>query len=207
MSMAEPTRGTARTEAFSDGVIAIIITIMVLELKLPETAAKGTFTTGFLLPLAPKLASYALSFVIVGVMWVNHHLLLDLARRPTPGLMWWNLHLLFWMSLIPFATGFLGEHPTLPRAVALYGGIQTLASLSFSLLRLHILRANSDGKPLNSLQRASIAKSLIAGLCYLTGTALAYVSVYLTLAVVSLVPVVFGLPLLGLTRAQGEQRP
>ena len=206
MTNSEPSRGAGRIEAFSDGVIAIIITIMVLELKLPATAAEGTFSSGFLLPLAPKLASYVLSFIIVGTMWIGHHALLDLARRPTPALMWWNLHLLFWMSLIPFVTGFLGEHPTLPRAVALYGVVQTLTSVSFTLLRLHIMRANCDGQALTATQRATIRKSLLAGACYLAGTCLAFVSVYLTWAVVTLVPVVFGLPLLGLTRAQAEAR-
>jgi uncharacterized membrane protein len=103
--------GTERIAAFSDGVIAIIITIMVLELKLPEAAARDEVWSGFLAPLAPKLAVYALSFVIVGALWVNHHQLLAVVRRATPQLMWMNLLLLFFMSLIPLATGFLGEHP------------------------------------------------------------------------------------------------
>src|SRR5258705_6505503 len=90
--------GTERTAAFSDGVIAIIITIMVLELKLPEAASTGDVWSGFLTPLAPKLAIYALSFVIVGALWVNHHQLLAAVRRATPQLMWMNLVLLFFMS-------------------------------------------------------------------------------------------------------------
>src|SRR5438105_14766386 len=89
--------GTERIAAFSDGVIAIIITIMVLELKLPETAAKDDVWSGFAAPLAPKLSIYALSFVIVGALWVNHHQLLAVVRRATPQLMWMNLLFLFFM--------------------------------------------------------------------------------------------------------------
>src|SRR5262245_45027787 len=96
--------GMERIAAFSDGVIAIIITIMVLELKLPEAAASGELWSNFLAPLAPKLLVYALSFVIVGAHWVNHHLLLAVVRRATPQLMWLNLLLLFFLSLIPLAT-------------------------------------------------------------------------------------------------------
>src|SRR5215813_8697779 len=96
--------GIERIAAFSDGVIAIIITIMVLELKLSEDAGKGEVWSTFLMPLAPKLAIYALSFVIVGALWVNHHQLLVVVRRPTMQLMWFNLLLLFFLSLIPLAT-------------------------------------------------------------------------------------------------------
>jgi len=127
--------GTERIAAFSDGVIAIIITIMVLELKLSEDAAKGEVWSGFLTPLAPKLAIYALSFVIVGALWINHHQLLAVVIRATPQLMWMNLLLLFFMSLIPLATGFLGEHPELARAVSFYALIMTLSSAVFGLLR------------------------------------------------------------------------
>jgi uncharacterized membrane protein len=123
--------GTERIAAFSDGVIAIIITIMVLELKLPEAAANDEIWSGFLAPLAPKLAIYASSFLIVGALWVNHHQLLAVARCATPQLMWMNLLLLFFMSLIPLATGFLGEHPQLGRAISFYPLIMSLSSAVF----------------------------------------------------------------------------
>src|SRR5205085_7972813 len=127
--------GTGRIEAFSDGVFAIIITIMVLELKLPDHAADHGLWLGLLKPLAPKLISYALSFLVVAIMWVNHHALMDVAPHATRQLMWWNNHLLFWMSLIPLATAFVGENPFLPIAVALYGFVLFAAAASFTLLR------------------------------------------------------------------------
>src|SRR5262244_2463133 len=132
--------GTERIAAFSDGVIAIIITIMVLELKLPEGAAVGDVWPSFLAPLAPKIAIYALSFVIVGALWINHHQLLAVVRRPTMQLMWFNLLLLFFLSLIPLATGFLGEHPQSARAISFYALIMTLSSAVFGLLRYYLGR-------------------------------------------------------------------
>src|SRR5262249_24860269 len=103
--------GTERIAAFSDGVIAIIITLIGLEVNLPEGAAAGNVWGSFLAPMGPKVAIYALSFVIGGALWINHHQLLAVVRRPTLQLMWMNLLLLFFLSLIPLATGFLGEHP------------------------------------------------------------------------------------------------
>src|SRR5262245_56570630 len=143
--------GTERIAAFSDGVIAIIITIMVLELKLPEGAAGGDVWRSFLAPLGPKVAIYALSFVIVGTLWVNHHQLLAVVRRPTLQLMWMNLLLLFFLSLIPLAAGFLGEHPQSARAVSFYALIMTLSSAVFGLLRYY-LRSEEHTSELQSLR-------------------------------------------------------
>src|SRR5690348_3364396 len=106
--------GTGRIETFSDSVIAIIITIMVLNLKIPEGAVGRGLWQGLLIPLSPILISYAVSFVVVGVMWVNHHQLMPTAPVATRPLMWWNNNLLFWMSLVPFVTGFLGANPYEP---------------------------------------------------------------------------------------------
>ena len=124
-----PIIGKGRIEAFSDGVIAIIITIMVLELKVPHG-------TGFadLLPVAPVLLSYVLSFAYVGIYWNNHHHLFQAARGVTGPIMWANLHLLFWMSLIPFVTAWAGEHPLAPLPVALYGAVLLLCSIAFLIL-------------------------------------------------------------------------
>jgi uncharacterized membrane protein len=118
-----------RLEAFSDGVIAIIITIMVLELKPPESdtlhAAASTI---------PAWLRYALSFVYVGIYWVNHHALLDKVRVVDWAALWANLHLLFWMSLIPYVTAWAGEHPMASAPVALYGVVLLMCSISFMLL-------------------------------------------------------------------------
>jgi uncharacterized membrane protein len=128
-----------RLEAFSDGVIAIIITIMVLELKPPHsTEAAG------LAEVLPGWLRYALSFVYVGIYWVNHHALLERVAKVDGATLWANLHLLFWMSLIPFVTAWAGEHPMAPVPVALYGVVLLLCSIAFMLLSWR-LDAQADG--------------------------------------------------------------
>jgi uncharacterized membrane protein len=118
-----------RLEAFSDGVIAIIITIMVLELKPPH----GTAATD-LAAVLPGWLRYALSFVYVGIYWINHHALLDRVAKVDGAALWANLHLLFWMSLIPYVTAWAGENPLAPVPVALYGVVLLLCAISFTLL-------------------------------------------------------------------------
>ncbi len=123
------TMSKGRLEAFSDGVIAIIITIMVLELKPPH----GTEVAD-LAHVLPGWLRYALSFVYVGIYWVNHHALFDRIQKVDGGILWANLHLLFWMSLIPYVTAWAGENPMAPLPVALYGAVLLLCSISFMLL-------------------------------------------------------------------------
>jgi uncharacterized membrane protein len=120
---------THRLEAFSDGVIAIIITIMVLEMKVPH----GTDLEA-LRPLLPVLLSYALSYVYLGIYWNNHHHLLHTALEVDGRIMWANLHLLFWLSLVPFVTGWLGENGGEPWATALYGCVLFMAAISYTIL-------------------------------------------------------------------------
>jgi uncharacterized membrane protein len=121
--------GKTRLEAFSDGVIAIIITIMVLELKVPH----GTEFAA-LEPLIPVFISYVLSFVMVGIYWNNHHHLLHAAHRVNGRVMWANLHLLFWLSLLPFVTGFVGENHFANVPAALYGVVCLMAAVAYSIL-------------------------------------------------------------------------
>jgi uncharacterized membrane protein len=123
-----------RLEAFSDGVIAIIITIMVLELKVPHGHDLAA-----LRPLAPVFASYVLSFVYVGIYWNNHHHLLHLAKRVTGGMMWANLHLLFWLSLFPFVTGWMGENHGAGVPSAVYGGVLLMAAIAYTILQRTIV--------------------------------------------------------------------
>jgi len=123
------TMSKGRLEAFSDGVIAIIITIMVLELKPPH----GTEAVD-LASVLPGWLRYALSFVYVGIYWVNHHALFDRVAKVDGAALWANLHLLFWMSLIPYVTAWAGENPMAPLPVALYGAVLLLCSISFMLL-------------------------------------------------------------------------
>jgi uncharacterized membrane protein len=188
--------GTERLAAFSDGVLAIIITIMVLELKLPEAAFHGEVWPNFLAPLAPKLAVYALSFCILGTMWINHHQLLAAVRRGSPQLMWMNLLLLFFMSLIPLATSFLGEHPLLPRAISFYAIVLALSSAVFSLLRFHLGRLpDSDRKQL-PFRRATLVRSVASTLLYVGAAILAAYMPVTALALTIFVPVMFNLPMI-----------
>jgi uncharacterized membrane protein len=135
------TRG--RLEAFSDGVIAILITIMVLELRPPHGAALADMR-----PLLPKLLSYLLSFALLGIYWNNHHHMLHAVQRVNGRVLWANLHLLFWLSLFPFATAWMGEHPGAAEPVALYGAVQLLAAVAYTLLARALLELHPAGSPL-----------------------------------------------------------
>lgn len=132
-----------RLEAFSDGVIAIIITIMVLELKVPH----GT-TTAALLPLLPVLLSYVLSFVYVGIYWNNHHHMLHATGTVNGWVLWANLHLLFWLSLLPFASGWLGENHIAAVPTALYGVVLLMAALAYVGLQQAIIACNGRNSTL-----------------------------------------------------------
>ena len=194
--------GTERIAAFSDGVIAIIITIMVLELKLPDTAAKGDIWANFLSPLAPKIAVYALSFLIVGAMWINHHQLLAVVKRPTPLLMWLNLLLLFLLSLIPLATGFLGEHPLLARAIMFYAVNMALCSAAFGLLRYSIGWMPDHDRDHVQLRHTTLLRSVTATLLNAIAALTAIVSPVAALALLVLAPILFNISML-----LGRERP
>jgi uncharacterized membrane protein len=126
--------GTSRLEAFSDGVLAIIITIMVLELKVPHGE---TFEA--IVPLLPALLSYLLSFVYVGIYWNNHHHMLHATRRVSGSVLWANLHLLFWLSLLPFATGWMGENHFAALPSAFYGAVLLCAAIAYWILQQAII--------------------------------------------------------------------
>ena len=127
----------SRLEAFSDGVLAIIITIMVLEIKVPHGD-----TVDALRPLLPVLSSYVLSFIYVGIYWNNHHHLFQAARKVNGRVLWANLHLLFWLSLLPFASGWMGENRFAALPVALYGAVLLMAGLAYWLLSRAIIQAD-----------------------------------------------------------------
>jgi uncharacterized membrane protein len=138
--------GKGRLEAFSDGVLAIIITIMVLELRVPHGAELAA-----LRPLLPVLLSYVLSFVFLGIYWNNHHHMLLCTHRVTGAILLANLHLLFWLSLVPFVTAWMGEHPFASTPAALYGVVLLMAGIAYGVLQQQILR--SEG-PQSLLARA-----------------------------------------------------
>jgi uncharacterized membrane protein len=135
--------GKNRLEAFSDGVLAIIITIMVLELKVPHGADLET-----LMPLWPAFLSHVLSFVYLGIYWSNHHHMLHMCNRVTGSILWANLHLLFWLSLIPFATGWLGENHFAAGPSALYGFVLLMAAIAYRILQELIIASQGEHSPL-----------------------------------------------------------
>jgi len=132
--------GTSRLEAFSDGVIAIIITIMVLEMKVPRGETLAT-----LQPLVPVFLSYLLSFAYVAIYWNNHHHMLHTTKTVTGPILWANLHLLFWLSLFPFVTGWMGENHLAPMPSALYGTVLFMAAIAYWVLQQVIIAGQGPG--------------------------------------------------------------
>lgn len=180
--------GRGRLEAFSDGVLAIIITIMVLELKSPE--GEGVVA---LLALAPIFLSYVLSFLYIGIYWNNHHHLLQACRRVSSGVLWANLHLLFWLSLVPFATRWIGENHFAALPTAVYGIILLLAAVAYWILQQVIIR--NDGK--NSLLRKAIGRDLkgrLSLLLYAVAVLAAFAAPWLAQAIYVLVALIWIIP-------------
>jgi uncharacterized membrane protein len=179
---------TNRLEAFSDGVIAIIITIMVLEMKVPH----GTGISA-LEPLVPIFLSYVLSFVNIGIYWNNHHHLFQLTESVTGSVLWANLHLLFWLSLLPFTTGWMGENHFAPTPSAVYGVALLMAAISWWILQTLIVRAQGENgvlkRALGSDWKGKLSPWLyavgIVASFYVAGLAQA---IYLLAALIWLVP-------------------
>ena len=180
--------GKARLEAFSDGVIAIIITIMVLELKVPHGD-----TIGSIVPLLPVLLSYVLSFVYVGIYWNNHHHMLHAAGKVSGGVLWANLHLLFWLSLIPFVTGWMGENHFASLPVAMYGAVLLMAAIAYYILAQALIRLHG---PESALARAfgRDVKGRLSVALYLVAIALAFTSRWLSTAIYALVALTWFVP-------------
>jgi uncharacterized membrane protein len=180
--------GKSRLEAFSDGVLAIIITIMVLELKVPHGS-----TIEALAPLVPVLLSYVLSFLYIGIYWNNHHHMLHTLNRVTGRVLWANLHLLFWLSLLPFATGWMGENhfEALPSAV--YGVVLLASAIAYWLLQQSIIASQGANSP---LQHAigSDWKGKLSPILYVAAIPLTFVNptlgqaLYVAVALIWLVP-------------------
>jgi uncharacterized membrane protein len=177
-----------RLEAFSDGVIAILITIMVLELKVPS----GT-NWAALRPLLPVFLTYVLSFIYIGIYWNNHHHMLHTADRINGRILWANLHLLFWLSLVPFVTGWMGENHFAPLPTAVYGIVMLLAGIAYSILEREIIMEQGP----ESMLRAAVGNDLkakLSTLMYLAAIPLAFVNewisdaLYVSVALIWLVP-------------------
>lgn len=181
-----------RIEAFSDGVIAIIITIMVLELNIPDipeiSSEKEVWAA--LYSLVPKLLAYLLSFIVVAILWINHHSLFDKIPHSTSSLVWHNAFLLFVMSLIPLPTAFLAEHFLLKEAVVFYGMTMFLNSLAFFLMRRHI-EVKLKMIPYNKMIQTS---NIISVSLYALSIPLAFVSIYISYLIFIGIPIWYFIP-------------
>ena len=177
-----------RLEAFSDGVLAVIITIMVLELKVPHGADAAA-----LAPLVPVFLSYLLSFLYVAIYWNNHHHMFHAVEHVTGGTLWANLHLLFWLSLIPFVTGWMDENHFAPLTVAAYGAVLLACALSYELLTL-VLRAHHAHDSLLARALGRDFKGKISLVLYAGAVPLAFVSVAISLACYAIVALVWLVP-------------
>jgi uncharacterized membrane protein len=177
-----------RLTAFTDGVVAIIITIMVLELKVPRGTALAD-----LAPLAPAFLSYLLSFLYVAIYWNNHHHMLHLARSVNGAILWANMHLLFWLSLVPLVTRWMGENDLSPVPVALYGGVLILDAAAYTLLMTLLVRHEGPDSDLaRAMGRDFKGKASLA--LYAVGIALAFVQPIAALALYVLVAVIWFIP-------------
>jgi len=179
---------TGRLEAFSDGVIAVIITIMVLELKAPEEPDWHA-----LRPLLPTLATYLLSFVFLGIYWNNHHHLLHVTERISGGAMWANLHLLFWLSLVPFVTAWMGEHEEAAVPAAAYGAVLLMCGVAFTIL-VRTLLAAPGGNPVLKAAIGRDVKGWLSVMLYAAAILMAAVdhrisyALYVAVALMWLIP-------------------
>jgi uncharacterized membrane protein len=180
--------GKERLAAFSDGVVAIIITIMVLELKVPH----GTSFT-HLVPVLPVFLSYVLSFVYVGIYWNNHHHLLSLARSVTGPILWANLHLLFWLSVVPFASAWMGENQLSTVPVALYGGVLILNAVAYTILMSLLVRNEGPDSPLARAMGRDI-KGKVSLAFYAVALGLAFVQPIASVALYVLVAALWFIP-------------
>jgi len=187
--MAHREMTTNRLEAFSDGVIAIIITIMVLELRAPAQP-----TLAALMKVSPLFLSYALSFLVAAIMWVNHHHLIHAVHAVTARLLWANLYLLFWMSLVPFVTDFMGKNYREPMAVALYGLDLSLCASGFYFLRTELIRQSGQDAAMVEYHERIQRKNALSGALYLLSVPLAYVSIYGSFFIFILIPATYFVP-------------
>ena len=180
--------GKTRLEAFSDGVIAIIITIMVLEMRAPH----GTDLDS-LRPLLPVFGSYVLSFVHVAIYWNNHHHLLHTARRVTGGILWANMHLLFWLSLVPFVTAWMGENHFEQQPVALYGVVMMMSGVAYYILTTTLIRHHGPESGL----RAAVGndfKGMISVVMYVIAITVSFANHWVSLAIYIAVTLMWLIP-------------
>jgi uncharacterized membrane protein len=196
--------GTSRVETFSDGVISIIITIMVLTIKIPDVTKQGSAWTlrHELQNLIPYIITYAFSFMMIGIFWINHHHMFHLLEKTDEPLLIQNLFFLFWMSLIPLGTAMVSANPQIPESAAVYGTVMLLTTITFAIMRVHTLRKNlvhkdKDKEVTDTIRWVSLkarTKNLVGSLAYLCAIPLAFVNVYLAYIVFLIPPIIFFIP-------------
>jgi uncharacterized membrane protein len=177
-----------RLEAFSDGVVAILITIMVLELKAPRGV-----TVEALRPLLPVVSSYVLSFVFLGIYWNNHHHMLHMVDRVNGKILWANLHLLFWLSLVPFCTAYLGQNGARALPTALYGLVLLLAGIAYTILQTTIIAAQGPGSKLKAAVSGDV-KGKMSVACYAAAIPLAFIAPWVSIALYVIVAGIWLVP-------------
>ena len=179
---------TSRLEAFSDGVLAIIITIMVLELKVPHAVELSA-----LKPVLPVLLSYVLSFIYLGIYWNNHHHLFQVTEEVSGGILWANLHLLFWLSLFPFTTAWMGENHLAPIPTAIYGFVLLMAAIAYYILQTTII-AKQGRESLLGKAIGDDWKGKLSPVLYLAAIPLAFVSSWIAGALYVFVALLWLIP-------------
>jgi uncharacterized membrane protein len=180
--------GKERLTAFSDGVVAIIITIMVLELKVPHGVSLAD-----LMPVLPIFLSYVLSFIYVGIYWNNHHHLLTLATSVNGPILWANMHLLFWLSVVPFATAWMGEHELAAGPVAFYGAVLIMNATAFTILMTLLVRHEGADSDLARAMGRDV-KGKVSLVIYVVGVAMAFVQPIASVALYVLVAAIWFTP-------------
>ncbi len=188
---------TTRIEAFSDGVIAIIVTLMIFEIKLPVLPNwSNEAVISALVQLAPKLLGFLVSFVTVCIFWVNHHHFMHGIKHSDRALLWYNNHLLFWLAMIPFVTEFIGEYPTQPLVVALYGLVLMLGAAAFSLMIYHVFFTGNltYGTASLTIRRQEFRRSVVAVIGYGLSVATAFIHPYISLVIFFFLPIYYFIP-------------
>jgi uncharacterized membrane protein len=193
----EALEGTTRLETFSDAVIAIVMTILILEIHVPEIETLTNIgALEALIPILPKLLSFLVSFVTIAIFWVNHHHFFHPIHKSDGALLWYNNHLLFWLTVIPFATAFIGDYPQIPLVVALYGFVLFMGALAFALMGHHVFFKSHllpDSIPLSE-RRIQFRRTLVGVGCYGVATGTAFLNPTLALVIFIVIPVYFFIP-------------
>lgn len=188
----------SRIEAFSDGVIAIIITLMIFQIKLPviDKSATSEMIMGQIYSMLQPFVAYVLSFVMIGVLWVNHHQFIRQLKHADRHLLWYNLHLLFWMCILPIPTNFLGQDYQQPDIIMLYGFVMFMCALAFLLMREYVNRHEHlfiDGLSAE-LRKNARKKLMTSAALYFISIFAGFVSVYISLFIFVLIPAAYFLP-------------